>query len=195
MTLDEAAAAFARRDAGLLGRLRRRPLRSIALAFVPYHLFRVRIEDGTRLQSAAFAVDAVDGTLDPYSFGEDLRAIDMEPLASGNRIPASLTADAAWPLLQDRLRRMVFQTGFFRLRDPRLSAEREAIALHVPYWIGFREDGQSVGLDVIDAVRGRLEGAKARALVESWLIRTTAGGPPASSEPCPGTTRAKTACR
>lgn len=169
LTPEQASAALTRRDAGWFGRFRRSRLRSTAQVFVPYHLFRVEIADGRRHQSSHFAIDAVNGTLDVYRFEQGLADLDLVPLHSANRLDAALDARSAWPLLEDRLQRVLFQTGFFRLRNFRVSGEPEGIDLHVPYWVGFYENGPRVRLQVLDAIRGRFEGAKARALVESWL--------------------------
>src|SRR5207253_6068746 len=57
-------------------------------------------------------------------------------------------------------RSMIFQKGFFRIRDLRICAEPVPLDLHVPYWIGFYDAGKSVRLRVLDAVRRRFEGAK-----------------------------------
>jgi hypothetical protein len=141
----------------------------MAQIFVPYHVFRVEITDGRRHQTSHFAIDAVSGTLDIYRFEQGVAGLDLVSLRSSNRLNATLDVRTAWPLLEDQLQRALFQTGFFRLRNPRVSGEAEPIDLHVPYWVGFYENGQHVRLQVLDAVRGRFEGAKARALIESWL--------------------------
>jgi len=50
-----------------------------------------------------------------------------------------------------------------------IEAEPVGLELHVPYWIGFFGHGERAHVVVLDAVRRRLEGAKARALFEEWL--------------------------
>ena len=115
------------------------------------------------------AIDAVIGSLDLYHFAPDRAELDLVDVHSRNRIAAAVTAEDAWPRVADQLRRVLFQTGFFRLRDPRIAGGREPIDLHIPYWVGFYEGAGRVRLGVIDAVRRRIEGAKARALFESWL--------------------------
>jgi len=177
LTEEEALAAFRRHD--VWGRrVWRSRLRSIARVFVPYHLFHVEIEDGRRRQTGRFAVDAVDGTLDPYRFEERPHALSLEPIPRRQCLTASLEPDAAWPILVDKLRRVIFQTGFFGLRSPRFSVEVEPLTLHLPYWVGFYADGSSVRLQVLDGVRGSFEGAKARALFETWLADPVGGTPP-----------------
>ena len=153
----------------VIGLIRRDQLRSIAPVYVPYHLFRVEISDRGRQQTVFLAIDAVIGSLDLYHFAPDRAELDLVDVHSRNRIATAVTAEDAWPRVADQLRRALFQTGFFRLRDPRIAGGREPIDLHIPYWVGFYEGAGRVRLGVIDAVRRRIEGAKARALFESWL--------------------------
>ena len=68
----------------------------------------------------------------------------------------------------------MFQTGFFRVRDLSFHVERAPLGLHVPYWVGFYGSAEVRRLRVMDAVRRRFEGGKARALFENWLR----GAPP-----------------
>jgi hypothetical protein len=49
--------------------------------------------------------------------------------------------------------------------------ERVPLDLHVPYWIGLYGTTAVRRLRVLDAVRRRFEGGKARALFEAWLTR------------------------
>jgi len=143
--------------------------------FVPYYLFHVQIEDLGRRQTGLFAVDAMGGTLDPYRFERNPPDLSVQLIESHNRLPPRVEPEAAWPILVDTLRRAVFQTGFFRLRSPRFSRENEPLILHLPYWVGFYADGPFVRLGVLDAVRNRFEGAKARALFETWLADPVVG--------------------
>jgi hypothetical protein len=41
--------------------------------------------------------------------------------------------------------------------------------VHLPYWLGFYASGGIVRCRVMDAVRRRVEGAKASAFFEQWL--------------------------
>jgi hypothetical protein len=176
LTERQALDAFRRRDAGWARRVRQSRLRSIARVFVPYYLFHVGIADGRRRQTGLFGVDAMRGTLDPYRFEGSLATISLERIHSGNSLTATLDAAIAWPILVDKLRRVVFQGGFWRVRNPRFSVEREPLIVHLPYWVGFYADGPRVRLEVLDGVRQSFEGAKARALVETWLADSNAPG-------------------
>jgi hypothetical protein len=49
-----------------------------------------------------------------------------------------------------------------------LEITQQPVELHVPYWLGFY--GNKVArCRAMDAVRRRIEGAKATALFESWI--------------------------
>jgi hypothetical protein len=170
LTLDQAKRAFGEggsRVSRTIATMRRGRLRSIAEVYVPYHLFEVSISDGGRRQTSYFALDAVTGALDIHRFDE--RPGNLQLVHSRNRVPAAIGPDGAWPLLVGKVQRALFQTGFFRLRDPRVSGRIEQSNLHVPYWLGFYEAGGRVRVRALDGVRGRFEGGKARALFESWL--------------------------
>jgi hypothetical protein len=179
VTQDEALAAFQRRALRFLARLPlpssagRGSLREIADVYVPYHLFRVEITNRARHETAYFALDAVRGMLDLYQFHfehgtEDLDLVTVE---SRNRIPATLGVAEASETITDAVRRILFLRGVYRLHTPRLAVHREPVDLHVPYYLGFygESNGAVARLRVLDAVRRRFEGAKARALFEAWL--------------------------
>ncbi len=155
--------------AGLLGRLRMGLLSSVADVYVPFRLYEIDISNGGERQTRWLALDAVSGTLDPYEFERIPSSSKLIPVKTRNRLEPALEERGARELLADKLRRLVFQTGFFRIRDLQMRLEPVALDLHVPYWIGFYSAGKSVRLRVLDAVRGRFEGGKARAFFEAWL--------------------------
>ena len=169
LTEGQAIAAFRRHDSAWTRRVRGARLRSIARVFVPYYAFHVIVADRRRRQTGLFAVDAVGGTLDPYQFEGSLATLALEQIHSRNALTATLDVETAWPILVEKLRRVAFQGGFWRIRGPRFSVEREPLILHLPYWVGFYADGPRVRLEVLDAVRRCFEGAKARALFQAWL--------------------------
>jgi hypothetical protein len=169
LTASQALDTFLKRQTRGLRRFRRSRLRSIAQVYIPYHLFRVEVADGPRRQTSHFALDAAAGTLDLYQFPDGAADLDLVPVRSRNRVNAALSVEEAWPLVACKLQRALFQAGFFRLRDPRLSGQHESVDLHVPYWVAFYEQGPALRLEVLDAVRGCVEGGKARAVVEGWL--------------------------
>jgi hypothetical protein len=161
--------ALARLRGGALGRLVGRPLRSVAQVYVPFQLYRAEVHAGARPWAAYFALDAVTGTLDPYRFERPPLETELLRVETRNRPEPALPDGEVARRLRDKLRRLVFQTGFFRVRELRIDLERVPPDLHVPYWLGFYGHGQAARLRVLDGVRRRLEGAKARVLFEDWL--------------------------
>ena len=161
--------ALARLEGGALGRLVGRPLRSIAEVYVPFHLYRVEVHNRARSWTSWFALDAVTGSLDPYQFERPPAAADLIEVETRNRPEPTLPESEVARLLRDKLRRVVFQTGFFRVRGLRFDVRRVPPDLHVPYWLGFYGAGEAARLRVLDGVRRRVEGGKARALFEGWL--------------------------
>lgn len=64
---------------------------------------------------------------------------------------------------------MIYQTGFFRVRNLQLEVELVPLDFHVPYWVEFSGPLDNLKLMVIDAVRHRFEGAKVRNFLRGWL--------------------------
>ena len=154
---------------GALERIRSGPFRSLASVYVPFRFYRVEICNGVSRHSSWFAIDAVSGSLDLYTFERVPEPCELIEVASRNRPEAALEDERARELIVDKLRRAVFQRGFFRVRDLQMRPESIPLELHVPYWLGFYGKGESVWLRVIDAVRCRFEGAKAREFFQNWL--------------------------
>lgn len=149
-------------------RLRSGPLRRIAPAYVPFSLYRVRYQMSGRLQQRVFAMDAVDGSLDLFHFPAVPKPEELVELATCNVLPATLPELQATRLLHDKVLRLIFQQGFFKVSDPQLEIAREAVEFHLPYWLGFYGHG-NLRCRVLDAVRRRFEGAKATTFFETWL--------------------------
>lgn len=155
--------------AGLWRRLRLGPLRSLADVYVPFRLFSVDIRNGPRRENRFLAVDAAGGTLDPYGFDELPGEENFIEVETRNSLPARLDESQLRGAAIECTRRQLYSQGFFRIRELTVWAEPVAIDLHVPYWIGFFGRGERARLVVLDAVRRRFEGAKARMLFEEWL--------------------------
>ncbi|MGZ4839274.1 MAG: hypothetical protein ACXVZR_12060 [Terriglobales bacterium] len=145
------------------------PLRFIAEVYVPFHLFRVTIDSGAGRQEKLLAIDAVSGNFDLYAFDEIPASEQLIRVSTRNRPAAVLDVGGARELLVERLRRLVFRVGFFRVRRLRIEAEPLDIELHVPYWVGLSGFGQRAHLTIIDGVRRRVEGGKIRAFFRQWL--------------------------
>lgn len=152
----------------LLWRIRNGPLQRIADAYVPFQLYRVRYQLGREAHSRVFAIDAVDGSLDLFEFPGVPNKEQLFAVETRNGVAAVLPEARAEELLREKVLRVIFQQGFFRVRDSKLETVREPIELHVPYWLALYGN-TAVRCRVIDAVRRRIEGAKASAFFEEWL--------------------------
>jgi hypothetical protein len=145
------------------------PLQKIAEAYVPFWLYRVRYEMGRAAHTRIFALDAVDGSLDLFEFPRVPEERELMSIDSRNRLAPTLTEEGAAELVREKVLRVVFQQGFFKLRDARLEIAREPCDMYLPYWLGFYGGNGTVRCRVMDAVRRRIEGAKASAFFEQWL--------------------------
>ncbi len=171
VTREEAVAAFQPRGpAGLVQNLVAGPLRSIAAIYVPFRLFRVTIGSGLRRDERLLAIEAVRGSLDLYGFDHLPGPSELLRVETRNCLPPALTDHLAAELLKEKLHRIIFRRGFFRVRGLRAETVPLSLDLHVPYWVGFRGHGKRAQLVVLDAVRRRPEGAKARDLLRRWLL-------------------------
>lgn len=164
---EEALRAFSAAGfSALYWRMRSGPLRRIADVYVQYFLFRVKYGPA---RPRLFAIDAVDGSLDLFEFGRVPGDTELLPMEGRNRLKAKLTEQRAAELLREKALRVIFQQGFFKLREHHLDISPEPCELHLPYWLGFYGGDGAVRCRVMDAVRRRIEGAKASAFFEQWL--------------------------
>ena len=169
-TREEALRRFSTGAAARLWKMRAGPLQRIADAYVPYWGYRVQYDMAGAPHTRFLALDAVSGALDLFQFpalphGEQLLSVQTR-----NYLPAALTAERAEELLREKALRVIFLQGFFKLRGGKIDVHREAVEFHVPYWLGFYGDANLVRCRVLDAVRRRIEGAKASAFFEEWLV-------------------------
>lgn len=175
VTREEAAEQF---SSGMLDFLRETafgPLRSVADFYIPFRLFQVEIRNGGKSDRRIFGLDAVNGSLDLYHFEQLPAEREVAYLETRNCSDALLGDAEANKIVIAKVQRLLFSTGFFRVRNLQITAEPVAGEIYVPYWVGFRGRGMRARLAVIDAVRRRPEGAKVRDLLRAWLtsIRTT----------------------
>jgi hypothetical protein len=167
VTQEEALRAFSAAGfSAAYWRMRSGPLRRIADAYVPYFLYRVKFGP---VQSRLFAIDAVNGSLDIFEFPRIPGDQELLPFDGRNRLKAALTEERATELLREKVLRVIFQQGFFKVREPRLEITPVPCELYLPYWLGFYGRDGAVRCRVMDAVRRRIEGAKASAFFEQWL--------------------------
>src|SRR2546425_4908602 len=123
---------------GLFWRLRNGPLQRLADVYVPYNLYRVRYEMGGAKHERIFALDAVDGSLDLFEFRATPDRSQCEVLETRNHFQGALDDARAEALLREKVLRVLFQQGFFRLRGaPKLECTRLPLELHMPYWLVF----------------------------------------------------------
>jgi hypothetical protein len=174
VTREEAIRHFSEGVVNGVAQLIRGPVRSLAELYIPYRLFQVIIRSAGREQNQTFALDAVRGALDLYRLPALTDNGQFMTLETRNALPSGLDESQAAARLIEKVRRMVFTRGFFRVRDLKIEAIPIPGEICVPYWVCFRGSQDDVHLAVLDAVRRRPEGAKVRRLVEEWL-RSDAG--------------------
>jgi len=169
VTQQEALRAFSASGLrSLYWRVRGGPLRRIAEAYVPYSFYRVNYNMGKAAHSSLFAMDAVNGSLDLFIFPRVPTGDQIVTLETRNRLKPSLDRQHSQNLLRDKVLRAIFQQGFFKVRDLNLEIIPEPVELHIPYWLAFYGD-RILRCRVMDAVRRRIEGAKASQFFEQWL--------------------------
>ena len=154
---------------GLVRQLTLGPLRAIAEFYVPFRLYQIEIINCGCRQIRFFAIDAVNGSLDLYGFDAAPAAGELVAIKTRNRPAPLLNDDHARQILTDKVRRLLFATGFFRLRGLHISAAPATMDFHIPYWVGLYGSDGDLRLLAIDAVRRRLEGAKLSHLLHNWL--------------------------
>jgi hypothetical protein len=144
-------------------------LERIAGAYVPFWLYRVRYEMNRASEERFFALDAVNGSLDLFSFARVPSGDELQAVATRNSLEPALSEAEGHRLVRDKVLRVIFQQGFFKLRSKQLEIERQPAEFYMPYWLGFYQGRGPVRCRVLDAVRRRVEGAKASAFFEQWL--------------------------
>jgi len=148
------------------------PVRSVAEFFIPFQLFQVEILNSGRRDQRVLGLDAVTGSLDLYHF-EQLPGPGEVVVVETRNCPLPLLGEEkAKELILAKVRRVLFTTGFFRMRNLEISAQPIAGEIYIPYWVGFRGRGAQARFVVMDAVRRRIEGAKVRNLLQAWLTST-----------------------
>ena len=144
-------------------------LQRIASAYVPFWLYRVRYDMNRSSQDRLFALDAVNGSLDLFSFARIPSGDELQTVETRNSLDPALSEAEGQQLVRDKVLRVIFQQGFFKLRSKQLDIQREPAEFFMPYWLGFYQGRGPVRCRVMDAVRRRVEGAKASAFFEQWL--------------------------
>jgi len=170
VTREEALQTFTSSGpASLYWKWRSGSLRRIADAYIPFRIYRVRYCMNGAHHTHLFALDAVDGSLDLFEFATPPSDAETVSVSTRNHPPPALSEAHSEQLLRDKILRVIFQQGFFKIRKIKLETEQLPGVIHLPYWLGFYGTGEDLRCRVLDAVRRRVEGAKASALFEGWL--------------------------
>ena len=170
VTREEALQTFTSSGpACLYWKWRRGSLQRIADAYIPFRIYRVRYCMNGAHHTHLFALDAVDGSLDLFEFATPPSDAETVSVSTRNHPPPALSEAHSEQLLRDKILRVIFQQGFFKIRKIKLETEQLSGVIHLPYWLGFYGTGEDLRCRVLDAVRRRVEGAKASALFEGWL--------------------------
>ena len=146
-----------------------RPLRSVAELYVPFRLYRVSIRRGAAFDQRWMALDLVFGGLDPFNFEALPSEAETELITTRNRPSAALDDLAAQNILTTKIQRVLFQSGFFRMKNLQIQIDPASFDLHMPYWIGFFGSGDLASIRVLDATRRVMEGGKFRRFIYQWL--------------------------
>jgi len=166
----EAVCAFQKRGLdSLYWQLLYGRLQKVAAVYVPFWLYRVEYDFQRARRSRLFALDGVEGVLDLFEFQNAPQNEELTHIETRNSMQTRLTPERGLELLREKTLRIVFQQGFFRVRDPRIHVERLPLEFHMPYWLGFYGRDGSLRCRAMDAIRRRMEGDKATALFEHWL--------------------------
>lgn len=145
-------------------------LKAVADAYVPFRIFRAWVQNGGSVTEKLLAIDGVEASLDLYGFEAMPGAEEMARVETRNFLPSNVTVERCAELIEDRLRRMIYRRGFLRARGLSNRISYTGVDIYVPYWLGFRGRGERAAVVVMDAVRRRLEGGKARELFRGWLV-------------------------
>lgn len=169
---------------GILRRWMTGKLLGIGGIYIPYRLYRVKVESRRARNTRFLAVDATSGALDPYEFSEDPlqgRCIEVE---TRNCLPIRLGEAETHALVLEKVRRLLFSKGAFFSGAPAIAAESAGEEFYIPYWAGFFGPEHNVRMLMLNAVRGTIEGNKAAGVVRAWLLE--------QSDDCPTAARVGT---
>jgi hypothetical protein len=170
VTREEAAAEFSPAGpAGLVRHLFFGPLRSVADFYIPFRLFQVEVSNAGKPDRHILGLEVVMGGLDLYRFQAIPGASEIISVDTRNHPESRLDDVRAQELVVDKFQRALFSQGPFRIGKLSIVATPLPGDLYIPYWVGFRGSGIRARVSVMDAVRRRIEGAKVRYLLETWL--------------------------
>jgi hypothetical protein len=164
VSLERATAMFL----GSFRELRYGRLRVVIDFHLPYYLFLVRMVNSRKSIDSLYGVDAITGRLDPYQFENPVTAENCREIETLYSLPPQIAPPVAFDRLEERILRLILMRGVFKLRGWKVSGDLVE-SFYIPYWVGVYERSDRAHLEVIDAVRGRFEGAKVREMVARWF--------------------------
>jgi hypothetical protein len=154
---------------GSFRELRYGRLRVVIDFHLPYYLFLVRMVNSRRSIDSLYGIDAITGHLDPYQFENPVTAGNCREVETLYSLPPQIDPQVAFDFLEERMMRLIFMRGVFKMREWKVSGDLVE-SFYIPYWIGVYERKDRAHLEVIDAVRGRFEGAKVREMAVRWFM-------------------------
>jgi hypothetical protein len=141
----------------------------MALEFhIPYQFFRAVFSAGKDSQPLIMALDAVTGKLDPYNFDEMPAEEFLVQVDTPNFIEPRIDKQGALKHFEQMLFRSRLLKGAFKISNVKINAEY-VTTYYIPYWVGVYERRDQARIEVIDALRGRMEGRKIRDMVTEWF--------------------------
>src|SRR5262245_57127083 len=136
--------------------------------YIPYRFFRMTWSDGRSSNDAFIAADAGAGNLDLIQFDQLPEEVDRTTVDTAMVAEERVNEEEAYRLVRESMTRAIFMKGFFKLS--RVNVEIElATSLHIPYWLGVYERDGRAQIEIVNALQGRLEGAKLREIVAEWF--------------------------
>lgn len=144
-------------------------LHALAEVYLPYRLYRVTVNDGRLKGAYYYAIDSATGMLDPYQFTSPPTAKNFADIETRNCHSVLLDEKQTNDLAGAKVRRSLFAGGFFRLRNPLITANLIHEDFYIPYWAGFYGDERNLKIQVLNAVRQTLEGGKVSKVIQQWL--------------------------
>jgi hypothetical protein len=155
-------------------------LLGLSAIYIPYRLYKVSIDDRNVRTTRFMAVDAISGNLDPFEFVAPPAPDDCIHMETPNYFPARLSEAETHASVREKVRRLLFSAGFFRLAKPVISSELIQAEFYFPYWAGFYGEEENVQILMLDAVRGTIEGGKASTSIRLCLLEDSHPGLPAA---------------
>lgn len=168
--------------------LRLGQLRAVIGLRVPYHVFTVTRGE---TDEVLLAIDAVSGQLDLHHVTDphlidheviDIISSESRSTSTMRRVPARLSIEESTALVRERALRLAFLNGFFKIGNRSVNCSYRS-EISVLYWVGVFERNDRVQIEVIDALRGKFEGAKVRDLATEYIQQTGAADALTSLQP------------